>query len=156
MTRKSRKTMKTILTSLSLLLFTCVLSFGNSGRVTADTATHKLTVTLSGVNKRSGKVYVGLANDAKSFTGESILQKSVDVPASGEISVTFDALKPGRYAVRVYQDLNDNQKIDMAGMMPTEPFGFSNVSVLMGPPDFEQSAFDLTADQGIKVTMIEM
>lgn len=148
--------MKTIITTLSLLLFVCVFSFGNPGRTVADTATHKLTVTLSGVNKRSGKVYIGLANDASSFSGQSIMQKSVNVPASGEISVTFDKLKTGRYAVRVYQDLNDNQKIDMAGMMPTEPFGFSNVSVLMGPPDFDQSAFDLDADKSIKITMIEM
>ncbi|QKZ11801.1 DUF2141 domain-containing protein [Spirosoma sp. KUDC1026] len=148
--------MKTIITTLSLLLFVCVFSFGNPGRMVADTATHKLTVTLSGVNKRSGKVYIGLANDASSFSGQSIMQKSVDVPASGEISITFDKLKTGRYAVRVYQDLNDNQKIDMAGMMPTEPFGFSNVSVLMGPPDFDQSAFDLDADKSINITMIEM
>jgi uncharacterized protein (DUF2141 family) len=148
--------MKTIITTLSLLLFVCVFSFGNPGRTAADTATHKLTVTLSGVNKRSGKVYIGLANDGKSFNGQSIAQKSVDVPTSGVISVTFDNLKAGRYAVRVYQDLNDNQKIDMSGMMPTEPFGFSNVSVLMGPPDFDQSAFDLDADKSIEITMIEM
>jgi uncharacterized protein (DUF2141 family) len=148
--------MKSIFTTLSLLLLVGVSSFGMSGQIVVDTATHTLTVTLSGVNKRSGKIYIGLATDASSFNGQSIAQKSVDVPASGEVSVTFDHLKSGRYAVRVYQDLNDNQKIDMLGMMPTEPFGFSNVSMLMGPPDFEQSAFDLNGDQRIKITMIDM
>lgn len=99
---------------------------------------------------------MGLATNAASFMGESTQKKAVDVPASGELTVTFEGLAPGRYAVRVYQDLNDNQKMDFSGQMPTEPFGFSNVAMLMGPPDFDQSSFELTQNQSIRVRMIEM
>ncbi|UFH55181.1 DUF2141 domain-containing protein [Spirosoma sp. KNUC1025] len=121
-----------------------------------STATYSLTVVISNVNNRTGKLYVGLANNPASFDGESSQQKVVDVPASGEIPVVFDGLTPGRYAVRLYQDLNGNQKIDFAGQIPSEPFGFSNVTMLMGKPDFNESSFDLNENKTIRIRMIEM
>ncbi|MFD2932194.1 DUF2141 domain-containing protein [Spirosoma flavum] len=124
--------------------------------VKSSTATYKLTVVVANVNKRTGKLYIGLANDKASFDGESFQRKMIDVPASGEITLTFEGLAPGRYAVRVYQDLNDNQKMDFSGRMPNEPFGFSNVATLMGPPDFDQSSFELTKDDSIRINMLEM
>lgn len=155
--------MKTIVTTvLTILLFIgafskpCFAQQTTSVSSASATRAHSLTVTVFNVNKRSGKLYVGLATNAASFMGESTQKKAVDVPASGELTVTFEGLAPGRYAVRVYQDLNDNQKMDFSGQMPTEPFGFSNVAMLMGPPDFDQSSFELTQNQSIRVRMIEM
>ncbi|WP_420147325.1 DUF2141 domain-containing protein [Spirosoma sp.] len=153
--------MKTIIT-FALLIVLAIASFGKpclaqqTTAATSTSATHKLTVVISNVNNRTGKLYIGLANNAASFTGESIQNKSVDVPASGEITVTFEGLTPARYAVRVYQDLNNNQKMDFSGQMPTEPFGFSNVAMLMGPPDFDQSSFELNEDKNIRIRMMEM
>ena len=119
-------------------------------------ATYTITVVVSDVNKRTGKLYIGLADSDETFTGKSAQQKAVAVPASGEITVTFDNLPAGKYAVRVYQDLNDNAKMDFSGQMPAEPFGFSNVTMLMGPPSFGQSAFDLSENKSVKITMMEM
>ncbi|QDK83537.1 DUF2141 domain-containing protein [Spirosoma sp. KCTC 42546] len=119
-------------------------------------ATYSLTVVIHNVNTRSGKLYVGLGNSKESFTGQSIQQKTIDVPASGEITAVFEGLTPGKYAVRLFQDLNGNQKMDFSGQMPAEPFGFSNVAMMMGPPDFDQSSFDLTENKSIRVRVIEM
>ncbi len=127
-----------------------------STSVSATSATYSITVVISNVNTRSGKLYVGLANSKATFEGASFQNKVVDVPASGEISVVFEGLAAGRYAVRLYQDLNNNQKLDFSGQMPAEPFGFSNVAMLMGPPDFDQSAFDLTANNSVRIRVIEM
>ena len=114
-----------------------------------------LTAVLSNVNKRTGQIYVGLVNSAENFAGESYRTKVADVSASGEISVSFDSLTAG-YAVRLFQDMNGNKKIDFDGRMPTEPFGFSNVTMLMGPPDFDQCAFDLAENKRIQVGLIEL
>lgn len=162
-TIKSTRTMKTIAT----LVLTIALFIGNLSKPclaqqttpapsTSTGATYSLTVVVSNVNNRSGKLYVGLANNPASFSGESIQRKAVDVPASGEIPVVFEGLTSGRYAIRVFQDLNDNQKMDFSGQMPTEPFGISNVTMLMGPPDFDQSSFELTENKSIRIRMIEM
>lgn len=117
---------------------------------------YSLTVVLSNVNKRTGQIFVGLVNSAENFAGESFRTNVADVSASGEISVSFDSLTTGRYAVRLFQDMNGNKKIDFDGRMPTEPFGFSNVTMLMGPPDFDQCAFDLTENKRIQVSLIEL
>ena len=127
-------------------------------RITSVTepATYTLTVTFSNINTRTGKLYIGLANDAASFDGSSFRKTRVDVPPTGQISVSFESLPAGKYAVRVYQDGNENGKLDMTGQMPNEPFGFSNVKMLMGPPSFDQSAFDLNENKSINISLMEM
>ncbi|SOD96607.1 DUF2141 domain-containing protein [Spirosoma fluviale] len=154
--------MKTIITTL----LTIALFIGNSTKpclaqqttstTSATATTYKLTAVISGIEKRAGKLYVGLANNAETFNGESAATATVDVSASGDVTVNFDGLKPGRYAVRVYQDLNDNKKMDFSGQMPAEPFGFSNVTMLMGPPTFDQCAFTLGENKTIQVGMMSL
>ncbi|GAB3037270.1 DUF2141 domain-containing protein [Spirosoma pulveris] len=156
--------MKTIITSLLVL----ALVIGNLAKpclaqqttattsTTAATAAYKLTVVISSVEKRSGKLYVGLANSSETFNGESKATAVADVPASGDITVNFEGIPAGRYAVRIYQDLNDNKKMDFSGQMPAEPFGFSSVTMLMGPPTFDQCAFTLDGNKTIQVGMMSL
>jgi len=47
----------------------------------------------------------------------------------------------------VFQNLNENAKMDFNGQMPAEPFGFSNTPMLMGPPSFNQCVFELSGNQ---------
>ncbi|GAB4042526.1 DUF2141 domain-containing protein [Spirosoma jeollabukense] len=155
--------MKTIIaTAITITLFIsnlnkpCLAQQTTAATSTTTGATYSLTVVISNVNNRSGKLYVGLANGKASFDGESIQRKTIDIPASGEITTVFEGLESGRYAVRLFQDLNGNQKMDFSGQMPTEPFGFSNVAMLMGPPDFDQSSLELTENKSIRVRVMEM
>lgn len=156
--------MKTIITTLlSIALFIGYMAKPCLAQQTTTTtsasatgASYKLTVVISGIEKHSGKLYVGLANSAETFNGESAKTLAADVPASGDVTVTFDGLTPGRYAVRIYQDLNDNKKMDFSGQMPAEPFGFSNVTMLMGPPTFDQCAFNLGENKAIQVGMMSL
>lgn len=78
------------------------------------------------------------------------------VPAGKEVHLTFENVKPGRYAIALLHDENDNGKADRAlGMMPKEGFGFSrDAPVRMGPPKFDEAAFDYTGDA--KVLTIRM
>ncbi|GAB2548572.1 DUF2141 domain-containing protein [Spirosoma aerophilum] len=156
--------MKTII----ITLLTIALFLGNLARpclaqqtapattTSATGATYKLTIVISGIEKHSGKLYVGLANSSETFNGESAKTLTADVPASGDVTLTFEGMAAGRYAVRVYQDLNDNKKMDFSGQMPAEPFGFSNVTMLMGPPTFDQCAFTLDGNKTIQVGMMSL
>lgn len=148
--------MKSLL--FTLTLFVAFLSESSAFTTTApaDSATHKLTVTVNGFTQRTGKLYVGLATDEKTFAGKSTVTQEINVPATGDVTLSFADLKPGKYAVRIYQDLNDNKQMDFSGQMPTEPFGFSNVTMLMGPPSFEQCAFVLDANKAVQVSMMEL
>jgi len=66
------------------------------------------------------------------------------IPAKGTKQLVFKNVKPGRYAIALLHDENDNGKADRAlGMMPKEGFGFSrDAKVRMGPPSFDAAAFE--------------
>ena len=67
------------------------------------------------------------------------------VPAKETLTLTFPAVAPGRYAIALLHDENDNGKADRAlGMMPKEGYGFSrDAKVRMGPPKFDEAAFEV-------------
>ena len=117
----------------------------------ADSAGYKLTVVLNNVAQRTGMLYIGIDNSDATFNKDSYRKTRIAVPATGEVQVSFDGLPAGRYSVRVYQDLNANQKLDFSGPMPTEPFGFSNVKMLMSPPTFNQCAFALDGSKTVEI-----
>ena len=74
----------------------------------------------------------------------------------GALTVTFTGVEPGRYAIALLHDENDNGKADRAlGMMPTEGFGFSrDAKVRMGPPEFDDAVFDVDhADRRMTIRM---
>ena len=61
------------------------------------------------------------------------------------LSVQFDNLPEGEYAVSVFHDLNSNGKLDSNAVgMPTEPYGFSNNAAgNFGPPSFDAAKIKL-------------
>jgi uncharacterized protein (DUF2141 family) len=64
------------------------------------------------------------------------------------LTVTFDGLAPGRYAIMAYHDENGDGVLNRRlGMFPTEGYGLSNNPQVSGPPGFEASAFEVAAPQ---------
>lgn len=72
---------------------------------------------------------------------------TVVVAAAEEVHLDFGRVAPGRYAIALLHDENNNGKADRAlMMMPKEGFGFSrDAPVRFGPPSFKQAAFDVGA-----------
>lgn len=60
------------------------------------------------------------------------------------VAIRFDGVQPGKYAIALLHDENDNGKADRAlGMMPKEGYGFSrDAEVRMGPPDWQDAVFE--------------
>jgi uncharacterized protein (DUF2141 family) len=108
----------------------------------------KLQVTVTNIKGQKGNIIVGIFD-----SNENFLKKPLDgrmEKASGDsITVVFENLKPGKYAVSVLHDANKNKDLDKNKLgIPKEGFGFSNnVIGAMGPPSFERALIDLTPDQ---------
>ena len=108
----------------------------------------KLQVTVTHIKGEKGNIIVGIFDSDENF-----LKKPLDgkmIKASGDsITVVFENLKPGRYAISVLHDANKNEDLDKNKLgIPKEGFGFSNnVIGAMGPPSFERAQFDLAPDQ---------
>jgi uncharacterized protein (DUF2141 family) len=119
-----------------------------------------LKVTIAGVQSSAGALMIGLYDNATGYaqaianTGQAGLLKDegrlvgVTMRAkNGAESVGFMDLPPGRYAVIVFHDQNDNGLMDEdATGIPQEGYGFSNnASSFLGAPSFDAAAFDLGA-----------
>jgi uncharacterized protein (DUF2141 family) len=147
--------MKTLVLAFALIIgsFINTLAASSTGVPPADSATYKLTIRFPSIAQRTGTLYVGLVDKEANFMGDSYRKTRLPVPATGYVQVSFEGLPAGRYAVKVFQDMNENMKLDRSGQIPTEPFGFSNITSLMGPPSFGQSAFDFNAPKTITINL---
>jgi len=101
-----------------------------------------VSVSVHKVSSAKGTVTAVLC-DKTTFLGRcAAIQRQ---PANaGTVVVSFPDVAPGRYAISVYHDENANKKLDrnMFGM-PSEGYGFSrDAPIRMGPPSFDDAAFD--------------
>jgi acyl-CoA reductase-like NAD-dependent aldehyde dehydrogenase/uncharacterized protein (DUF2141 family) len=81
-------------------------------------------------------------------------------PQASSATVQFDAgsLPPGRYAASIYLDENGNRKLDFGFLgIPKEPVGASNnPKSRMGPPRFDDCAFDMsTSDKILQIKLVK-
>lgn len=129
---------------ISLMLLACMLAAGNA---VADGG--KLVVELQNVRDSVGNIRASLYSEPDSFRKEEKALKVVSLPAKpGTLTLSFDGLAPGRYAVMVYHDANDDRKLNLRlGMFPIEGYGLSNNPKVMGPPKFVDSTFDVNAPE---------
>lgn len=126
------------------------LAVGAPHVVANDAATRtSVSVTVTDLRSSEGVVRACMTTNPERFPkcrGDAIAHSKV-VAAGKTVSFTFTDVKPGRYAIALLHDENNNGKADRAlMMMPKEGYGFSrDAKVRMGPPKFKDAAFDVTA-----------
>ena len=118
-----------------------------------------ITVTVTELRNAKGLVRACMTADEERFPrcrGVPGAHGATAPAREGRVTFTFTDVVPGRYAIALLHDENENGKADRAlGMMPKEGFGFSrDAKVRMGPPDFDDAAFDIeTADRALTIRM---
>jgi uncharacterized protein (DUF2141 family) len=135
----------------TLFLFSLLLL---SAHYVSAQETFKTQVTIKGISNLSGTIHALVTNDSSQFPSIDfpITTKKVAVDSS---SVTFEFEKligDTEYSIVIFQDLNANEKMDMNGGRPTEPFGFSNY-LMMGPPSWANCSFYLEKDELITISL---
>ena len=103
-------------------------------------------VNVTGLRSDKGTVLVQLASSAEDYDEDERAFRAAAVKSTDEkATVVFADVPYGEYAVKLFQDENENRKIDIGFLGPKEPYGFSNnVFGTFGPPPFEQAKFPLT------------
>jgi uncharacterized protein (DUF2141 family) len=104
-----------------------------------------LSITIKNIKEPKGSIRVGLFNDEDKFLKDPFDGKVVDVKGT-EVTVVFENLKPGDYAISVIHDENANGELDSNVMgIPKEGFGFGNDAMgMFGPPSFDKAKITLT------------
>lgn len=116
------------------------------------------TYTVGGrINAASpkGKIYVFLCNDSifqTPFAGIDTVEFWVNYDKT-QVEYKFENVPTGRYAIRAYQDVNGNHKLDKWILGPTEPWGYSFQDKMNFPPEFDDVSFDLLYDMRINIVL---
>lgn len=112
----------------------------------------EIKVSVENLKAGQGKLYTSLCSQKHFMNGRCDYEIIRKVAKNTE-SVIFSEVKPGKYAVSVFYDVNGNEELDTSIFgIPKEPTGVSNNVVgKNGPPAFsdaqiavEQTPVDIT------------
>ncbi len=106
----------------------------------------KLTIEITNIKQAKGTMNVAIYDAKSDFPNEKspTFFRLIPIPNTDNLKFTIDVPK-GQYAVAVFQDLNNNNKLDknIVGF-PKESYGFSNdFRPKFAAPKFEDCAFDV-------------
>ena len=109
-----------------------------------------LTVELKNL-KVEGTVYITLYNSEEGYpmdSGKAFAKNMKKVAANTE-KIVFNDVPYGTYAVSVWHDQNDNQKMEKSLIgIPKEGLGVSNdAKGKMGPPKFKDAKFEVKQEK---------
>ena len=115
-----------------------------------------LTLEISNIEKQTGSLVIGLYNKAEVFptVSEAFQKQNIEVNGT-TLSVTFENVEDGLYAVAIYHDENSNHVLDKNFFgIPSEGYAFSNnFKPMFSKPKFEDAQFELKGQSSLKIEM---
>lgn len=105
-----------------------------------------INVIVNNIKKPGDYVYAALYNSPQTYMDVDKACAKQRVKAEGNsTNIKFDKISAGTYAVTVFYDTNENEKLDKNIFgKPLEPYGFSNnAKGHFGPPSFDKTKFSI-------------
>lgn len=127
--------MKTIGLILGLVFSSLVATAQDNKGVT-------ITVVIENVLSDEGIIMGALHTEQTFMKGPGVVNEQVDA-AKGEITLTFENVEKGSFALMLLHDVNNNQRMDFeANGMPKENYATSGETTF-GPPSFAGAQFNV-------------
>lgn len=142
--------------SASILIALAAVSLAPLSSARAEESA-RLTLNFAGVSKPGGVIMAGVFDSPESFDRDKPVQ-GVRIPINGpRASQTITGLKPGRYAIKAFHDVNGDGRMNTNPFgLPTEPYAASNnAPSRMGPPVWADAVIDLTAGENAHTITID-
>lgn len=104
-----------------------------------------LSLSVDNIETHEGVLQIGLFDAAGYQTGDVIDAETIRVNGD-KVVVTFDGIAPGEYAVKLFQDLDEDGELDTNMMgIPKEPYAFSNnARGRFGPAKWDAAKFSIS------------
>ena len=117
-------------------------------------STYNLTVKVEDADNNDGKMLIAVYNSESDFLDTTYKGTQSTITDNGCV-VTFENIPEGIYAVSIFHDENDNDKLDSNFIgIPKEDYGCSNnAKGFMGPPKWKDAKFELKSDKTITITL---
>jgi uncharacterized protein (DUF2141 family) len=109
----------------------------------------RLIVSIQGTRNADGYLFVALFSTPDGFPDGDYSIRHLKLKAAAEtLTVVFDDLAPGRYAVGAYHDENNNGRLDTDFIgYPKEGYALSNgIRAVFSRPRFIDAAFPVTGE----------
>lgn len=138
-----------------IFLISCHSLLANANLENSEKDLLSLNLNVKNIKHDKGRIFIAIYNKEEEFMKERYADKSVKVDARENLKVQFQ-LPPGRYAITIFHDINDNNELNTNIIgIPKEPYGFSNnPKITFGPPNFKQASFDFSLpSQDIEVVL---
>jgi len=124
------------LTLIVALVLTSLFGFAQDSGIT-------ITVTIDNVKNDTGKVLMSLHSSETFMKGNGLIDAETEIK-DGIVTVTFENVEPGEYAIMALHDENGNQRMDFReNGMPLESYGTSNNVMSFGPPNYDDAKFNV-------------
>jgi len=102
-------------------------------------------ITLTGVEARGGQMLVTLQNREEFMSPKGRFSAKADVRNAGTMTITFDDVPPGEYALSALHDENGDQQMQFAPSgMPAEGWAMHNGAALRAEPTFDAVKLRIT------------
>lgn len=128
-----------------------LLALGNTVPAHQD-----VVVTVVDLRSAEGSVLACLTSSEGAFPdcGEDQRAQRRVVRANTRVTIVFNDVAPGEYAIALLHDENGNGKADKTLFLPKEGFGFSrDAKANFGPPRFSSAAFRVESDAPVYQTI---
>jgi uncharacterized protein (DUF2141 family) len=143
---------------IKLLIFLCLFGILTSFSISNSAETkYNLQVSVSAVSSAKGWIEFALYRNPDTFAKVGTTYRLARTDAQkGMVNYTFKDLEPGKYAVVVYHDVNQNKICDKNFFgVPTEGYAFSNnVRPNLSVPSFEDCSFKFQQDRNVSIKMV--
>ena len=105
-----------------------------------------LEIVIENIKNSKGKIKTSLFNSKDGFPNkpENNYQEKDIQAEKGKVSLTYEQLPYGEYAVSLWHDEDNDNEFDMFLFVPKEGWGASNnPKARMGPPKYEEARFSI-------------
>jgi uncharacterized protein (DUF2141 family) len=137
--------------SINMLAITLFILVGVGGIGAQSPTLGDITVVITNLRNAEGEILISLYDKAEGFPKdrEAIIRSAAVAPdASGQVTIVFEDLPHGDYAIAVLHDEDISQDMTFGAFhLPKEGYCFSNnVKVRFRPPKFKKTKFTLDGD----------
>ena len=142
-------------TFLLTAISACTHTSGSKQFVAPAEGDLSLVINIDGIKCCDGVLRLALYNDADYWLGKTgLIRGRLGFILSESQTLEIHGLQAGEYAIAVYQDIDSDNKLDrFFGLIPKEPYGFSNNVGRFGPVSFNKAAFQLSSDKTINIKL---
>lgn len=136
----------------NLILF-FIIFLTTFGAISQNESSYKITVKVNNIKNTKGQVVVGLYNTKESFLSTPFKGEMVKIEGN-TLTIEFNGIEKGIYAISLFHDENSNNKIDTNFMgIPKESFASSNnAKGFMGPPKWEDAKFEVAKNLSLEIS----